>query len=79
MILIFLGEANGKGFYHADNLRLLPMGGQVIPLVLARKFQTSLDYISEEGQNCNRSDIKSRFDIMGFSTRDTILGMQVSF
>lgn len=62
-------------FYHADNLLLLPMGGQVIPLVWARKFQTNLDYISEKGQNCNRSDIKSRFDNMGFSTCDTILRM----
>lgn len=30
MILLFWGEGNGKGFYHANNLLFFHVGGQII-------------------------------------------------
>lgn len=84
ILFLGVGERSGKGQGFIMQIASLSHGGEhpsdrLPPWVLTRKFQMSLlNYISVKVKTAVRSDVKSRFGIVGFCTRDGILGLWFS-
>ena len=82
---LLLGEGNGRGLSHADYLFFCgawrrPLW-QISFLVLDQKipdWSIKMTFLVEV-ETAIRSGIKSRFDIMCFSTSDAIWGLWFSF